>query len=327
MNEVSKILKNDDSEKWYSLEEIAELCGLGRSSLEHLLPEVCNRLQTSNAVKFGGYHNTKKFYSEEVLRAVKEYQIRTSAPNALENKEVALKGNISHIESERLITTRELAEQLNTSPKVVIENARKCLPNKIFENGKTTYWNEVEVTLLLDSLKSNQKTNSSDLYLESKGSISTTLTPALKIKKAFDLMQEGYEEELAILRAKNEEQRQQLEVQKPKVEFYDTVTKSESTFDMAEVAKLLKIPNMGSVKLFDFLRSKDVLSDVKTNWNEPYQNYVNAGYFKIVETKNEDRYGNIHVNKKTVVFQKGVDFIRKLAKDNGIIPKNSVALF
>ena len=123
------------------------------------------------------------------------------------------------------------------------------------------------------------------------------------------------------------EQKKVIEVQKPKVEFYDTVTKSESTFDMAEVAKLLKIPNVGSVKLFEFLREQDVLSDNKANWNEPYQNYVNAGYFKIVETKNEDKRGNVHVNKKTVVFQKGVDFIRKLAKDNGLIKTHSVALF
>jgi anti-repressor protein len=123
------------------------------------------------------------------------------------------------------------------------------------------------------------------------------------------------------------EQKKVIEVQKPKVEFYDTVTKSESTFDMAEVAKLLKISNMGSVKLFEFLREQDVLSDNKSNWNEPYQNYVNSGYFKIVETKNEDKRGNVHVNKKTVVFQKGVDFIRKLAKDNGLIKTVNIALF
>jgi len=123
------------------------------------------------------------------------------------------------------------------------------------------------------------------------------------------------------------EQKKVIEIQKPKVEFYDTVTKSESTFDMAEVAKLLKIPNIGSVKLFEFLREQNILSDNKSNWNEPYQNYVNAGYFKIVETKSEDKHGNVHVNKKTVVFQKGVDFIRKLAKDNGLIKTANIALF
>ena len=40
--------------------------------------------------------------------------------------------------SEKLISTRELAEQLGTSPKVVLENAKKCLPNKRIENGKAT---------------------------------------------------------------------------------------------------------------------------------------------------------------------------------------------
>lgn len=234
--------------------------------------------------------------------------------------------NNSH---EKLLTTRELAEILKTDKKVILENAKKCLPNKIIEHGKTTYWNEAEITILIEKMKENNSNQYREIgsVTAAVTDISTTLTPALKIKKAFDLMQEGYEEELAILRAKNEEQKQQLEVQKPKVEFYDTVTKSESAFDMAEVAKLLKIPNMGSVKLFEFLRSKGVLSDNKSNWNEPYQNYVNAGYFKIVEVKSEDRYGNVHVNKKTVVFQKGVDFIRKLAKDNGLISIRSNTLF
>lgn len=129
------------------------------------------------------------------------------------------------------------------------------------------------------------------------------------------------------LRAENKAQKKKLIEQAPKVEFYDTVTKSETTFDMAEVAKVLKIPKIGSVKLFEFLREHGVLSDNKANWNEPYQTFVNSGYFKIVEVESIDRYGNIHVNKKTVVFQKGVDFIMKLAKDNGLIKTHTIALF
>lgn len=99
--------------------------------------------------------------------------------------------------------------------------------------------------------------------------------------------------------------------QKPKVEFYDAVTSSSTTFDMKDVAKILGKKNFGRNNLFEFLRDKGVL-DIR---NLPYQRYVNAGYFKIVETSSEDRYGNIHVNVKTVVFQKGIDFIRKLVKE------------
>jgi hypothetical protein len=86
-------------------------------------------------------------------------------------------------ENQELMTTKELADFLKTSSKVVLENAKKCLPNKKIENGKPTYWNKAEVTVLLDCLKNNPQTNSSDLYFQSKG-YETDLTPALKLKKS-----------------------------------------------------------------------------------------------------------------------------------------------
>ena len=55
------------------------------------------------------------------------------------------------------------------------------MPNKVIENGKPTYWNKIEVTVLLDYLKNNPQTNSSHLYLQSKG-YETDLTPEIKIK-------------------------------------------------------------------------------------------------------------------------------------------------
>lgn len=61
--------------------------------------------------------------------------------------------------------------------------------------------------------------------------------------------------------------------------------------------------------------------------NLPYQSYVNQGYFKVVENHYEYPQGYINVNLKTVVFQKGVDFIRKLAKDNGLVSVRSNTLF
>lgn len=82
-----------------------------------------------------------------------------------------------------LISTKQLATQLHTSSKVIIENAKKCLSNKKIINGKPTYWNEEEVTVLLDYLKSNSSNHASDLYFESKGRTNTSLTPALKVQQ------------------------------------------------------------------------------------------------------------------------------------------------
>jgi phage antirepressor YoqD-like protein len=218
---------------------------------------------------------------------------------------------MKELTKEKVMTTRELAEQLGTDKKVIIENAKKYLPNKIFEQGKPTYWNEAEITVLIDGMKGNN----SNQYRE-KGSVtgavtvvSTDLTPALKIKKAMELMQEGYEEELAILRAKNEEQEQKLLEQKPKVEFFDDVTGSNDTIDMKEAAKILSIKGIGRNKLFEILREKKILD----RNNQPYQKYVDLGYFRIIESKWQCG-SDIKITLKTVVFQKGLDFIRKIAK-------------
>ena len=119
--------------------------------------------------------------------------------------------------TESKMTTKQVADYLGTSSKVVLTNARKCLPFKVIENGKTTFWSNEEVTVLLEKLKSNQANQHS--FTGAVKGLSTTLTPALKIKKAFELMQEGYEEELSRLRQENIEQKQKLLEQKEDVEF------------------------------------------------------------------------------------------------------------
>ena len=60
---------------------------------------------------------------------------------------------MNELTAEKLYTTKEVAEQLGTSPKVILENARKCLPNKRIENGKPTFWNQEEVTVLIYFMK------------------------------------------------------------------------------------------------------------------------------------------------------------------------------
>ena len=76
---------------------------------------------------------------------------------------------------------------------------------------------------------------------------------------------------------------------------------------MKEVAKILNYKNIGRNKLFEILRDEKILD----NHNQPYQKYIDAGYFRGIETKFEDKDGDTHINLKTVVFQKGVDYIKK----------------
>ncbi len=204
---------------------------------------------------------------------------------------------------EKLMTTKEVAEVLKTTKDVVLANAKKCLPNKVIEPYKATFWNQAEITVLIDYMKQHTSNNRSVEFKSTLSEIKTELTPALKIKKAFDLMQEGYEEELAILRNK-------LEEQKADVEFSQTIQADEtSCFSMAQVSQELKLP-YGNITLFKKLRELKLLKENNT----PYQQYADMGLFKVYPKviNNGETTKTILV---TLVTQKGVAYINKKLKE------------
>lgn len=129
-------------------------------------------------------------------------------------------------------------------------------------------------------------------------------------KKAQNYIPKTYSEAL-LLAAKQAEQieRQQelIAIQTPKAEFFDAVADSKDAVPMLEVAKVLGIKGMGRNNLFEFLRQQKVLMPN----NIPYQKYQDLGYFRVIEQKYTKNYEEC-INFKTLVYQKGIDFIRKL---------------
>lgn len=101
---------------------------------------------------------------------------------------------------------------------------------------------------------------------------------------------------------------QQIVEMRPKVEFFDQVASSKTAIQMSEVAKVLNYPNFGRNRLFEFLRNKKVLM---AN-NIPYQKYVDCGYFRVIEQKYTKPNGDTAINIKTLVYQKGINFIKKI---------------
>ena len=98
----------------------------------------------------------------------------------------------------------------------------------------------------------------------------------------------------------------QLLEMKPKADFFDAVADSKTAISMNEVAKVLAIKGYGRNNLFEFLRNEGILD----KFNVPYQRYVDCGWFRVIEQKYM-KNGEPVVSTKTLVYQKGVDAIRK----------------
>lgn len=94
----------------------------------------------------------------------------------------------------------------------------------------------------------------------------------------------------------------------PKADFFDAVADSKTAIDMAVAAKVLEIPGVGRNKLFEELRRHRVLDQ----YNRPFQEYVDRGYFRVIEQKYAKPDGSTHINIKTLVYQKGLDYIRRV---------------
>ena len=106
----------------------------------------------------------------------------------------------------------------------------------------------------------------------------------------------------------------QLLIAAPKVEFYDAVAGSKDAIAIGEAAKVLAIPGMGQNNLFKALRDKGVLMGN----NVPFQEMIDRGYFRVIEQKFNKSNGDVCVSLKTLVYQKGLDYIRKaLMKGEG----------
>ena len=112
---------------------------------------------------------------------------------------------------------------------------------------------------------------------------------------------------------KRKELEKKVEEQQPKVDFYNDVTGSDTTAEIAIVAKVLNFKNIGRNTLFDILRNQGILQKD----NMPFQTYVDRGYFRVVESKWNAPNGDVKVNYKTVVYQKGIEYISKILRNLG----------
>lgn len=107
---------------------------------------------------------------------------------------------------------------------------------------------------------------------------------------------------------KRELAEKQVALMSPKADFFDSVADSKDAIPIGEAAKVLNM-GIGQNNLFKLLREKSILR----HNNQPYQEYIDRGYFRVIEQKYDVR-GETRINIKTLVYQKGLEYIRQTIK-------------
>ncbi|NBU82918.1 MAG: hypothetical protein EBS55_14860, partial [Flavobacteriaceae bacterium] len=101
------------------------------------------------------------------------------------------------------------------------------------------------------------------------GSYSVTPKKELSIEEMTLLVIQNMQSKIA-------DQQKQLEEQRPKVEFAEKISNTKNAVSIGDFAKVI---GWGQNKLFQWLRDKKYLM----HNNIPYQHYIDAGYFKVIE--------------------------------------------
>ena len=151
--------------------------------------------------------------------------------------------------------------------------------------------------------------------------IAGEVIPSIRKTGAYNKTPQTYLEALEELVAKTK--RLQIAEEKaladaPKVEFFDAVADSADAIDMGCAAKLLNC-GIGRNELFELLRNRGVLMDN----NIPYQAFIDRGYFRTIEQRYTVQDGSTRIYIKTLVYQRGLAYIRKLVvqslSDRGLV--------
>ena len=122
----------------------------------------------------------------------------------------------------------------------------------------------------------------------------------------------------------------QIEVDRPKVVFADSVSVSHTNILISELAKVLKqngVPNMGQNRLFQWLRDNNYLISRRgTDYNMPMQKSMEMGLFCIKETTVNHSDGHTSISRTPKVTGKGqIYFVNKFLNSTKALAEDGVA--
>jgi anti-repressor protein len=112
-----------------------------------------------------------------------------------------------------------------------------------------------------------------------------------------------------------EEQDIKLKLQEPKVEFAEQLLSATNSLDFGTSCKAMNLP-FGRNRMFEICRK---LNFIMHN-NQPYQTYIDQGYFTLLETSYVNaKSGDRVLTTKTMITAKGQNWLIKNFKKNGLM--------
>jgi phage antirepressor YoqD-like protein len=176
------------------------------------------------------------------------------------------------INEDSQMTVKEVAEALGCNPETVKRHIRELYP-VLMENGKTTYLNETQITVILEKMKQESGIGAGVNLQNQIVGTETAQSRALRIDFLHRQIEAEMQAELDEQKARAEKAENKLAITAPKAETLDKITASDSDISVRELASVLAIPHLGQNNMFQRLRADGYIDAL----NHSYRRYVEAG--------------------------------------------------
>jgi len=168
----------------------------------------------------------------------------------------------------------------------------------------------IEYAITLDTAKKLSMTVNTDrgnevrnYFLECEKKVNQMTTPSYMIDDPIQRAKTWIKEA-----EEKKKLEQKIEEDKDKVSFAEQIEVSDNSILIGQFAKI--DGRYGQNKLFSILRNKGVLMDTGNRKNEPYQQFMDRGYFEVKETAQEVN-GTVYTRRTTMLTGKGQTWLKK----------------
>ena len=214
-------------------------------------------------------------------------------------------------------TIRDHMSQMDEDEVIKLKNSNVGLTNfrKLHNTGENFITEEGVYTLIFKSRKPEA--------MRFQKWVTKTVLPQIRMTGGYIPVQSGDSDAeimakaLLVAQKTLDKKDEIIGMLEPRAKNYDLLMDSKSNLDFSEFVKSAKL-TIGRNRFIDVLRENKIIR-CKPN-TEPYQQFVEAGYFEVIQ-----KVVNGHSVSKTTITKKGVDWLIKKCDRWNIVREDEVA--